>query len=260
MVLASRGLPPLWLVGATLLGGMLTAGSANAINQYLERDIDSKMKRTSSRPLPRHAVSPTGAIVFAVALGVAGFAWLATVVNLLAATLAAGAILFYVLVYTVWLKRRTPQNIVIGGAAGAVPVLVGWAAVTGTIEPPALVLFAIIFVWTPPHFWALAVRYREDYAGAEVPMMPVGKGVGRTANEILAYSVVLLVVTLAMSVIGGLGALYAVVALVLGLGFIYRAVRLHAEQDGAAALKLFRYSTSYLALLFLAMAVDQLVW
>ncbi len=260
MVLAQRGLPPLWLIGATLLGGMLTAGSANAFNQYLERDIDEKMQRTRSRPLPTHSVGPRGALVFAVAIGIAGFVWLWLVVNLLSALLAVAAIAFYVLVYTLLLKRSTPQNIVIGGAAGAAPVLIGWAAVTNTVEAPAWVMFAIVFFWTPPHFWALAMRYRDDYASAGVPMLPVVRGERSTTFQILAYAIVLVFVTLVLSPVGGLGVVYASSAVILGVGFLYRAVVLRFQPSGQTAFRLFRYSVSYLALLFAAIAVDRLVW
>lgn len=260
MVLAARGMPSLGLMAATLLGGMLTAGSANALNQYLERDIDEKMKRTRSRPLPMHAVDPRAALVFAIVLGITGFVWLTVVVNPLSAVLAASAILFYVVVYTLLLKRSTPQNIVIGGAAGAVPVLVGWSAVTGTVGAPAWVMFAIIFLWTPPHFWALAMRYRDDYAAAGVPMLPVVRGERATTLQILLYAIVLVGVTLFLSPVGGLGVVYASTAAVLGGGFIYRAFRLRWEPDPESALKLFRYSVSYLGLLFAAIAVDRLVW
>lgn len=260
MVLAAAGLPSLWLVAATLAGGVMTAGSANALNQYLERDIDAQMDRTRSRPLPMQTIEPRRALVFAIALGIAGFVWLTLLVNLLSALLAASAIAFYVLVYTVWLKRSTPQNIVIGGAAGAVPVLVGWAAVTGTVEAPAWVMFAIVFLWTPPHFWALAMRYRDDYERAGVPMLPVVKGTSETTAQVLLYATVLVAATLVMSLVGGLGALYAVSATALGLGFLYRAVRLRVEPNGTTALKLFRYSVTYLALLFAAMAVDRVMW
>ncbi len=260
MVLAEHGLPSVWLMGATLLGGMLTAGSANALNQYLERDIDEKMKRTRSRPLPSHTIGPQSALVFAIAVGIAGFVWLAVVVNVLSALLAASAILFYVLVYTLLLKRSTPQNIVIGGAAGAVPVLVGWAAVTGTIGAPAWVMFSIIFLWTPPHFWALAMRYRDDYAAAGVPMLPVVRGDRSTTSHIVLYTLVLVVATLLLEPVGGLGALYVLSAALLGGGFIYRAVRLRWEPNAETALKLFRYSVSYLGLLFAAIAVDRLIW
>ena len=260
MVLAEHGLPSVWLMAATLLGGMLTAGSANALNQYLERDIDEKMKRTRSRPLPSHSVEPRSALVFAIVVGVAGFVWLAVIVNVLSALLAASAILFYVLVYTLLLKRSTPQNIVIGGAAGAVPVLVGWAAVTGTIGAPAWVMFSIIFLWTPPHFWALAMRYRDEYAAAGVPMLPVVRGDRSTTSQILLYALVLVVVTLLLEPVGGLGALYVLSAALLGGGFIYRAVRLRWEPSAETAIKLFRYSISYLGLLFAAIAVDRLIW
>jgi protoheme IX farnesyltransferase len=260
MVLAAQGLPSVWLMVATLVGGMLTSGSANALNQYLERDIDEKMRRTRSRPLPSHSVGPGAALIFAIVLGVAGFVWLATLVNVLSGLLAVAAIVFYVGVYTLLLKRTTPQNIVIGGAAGAVPVLVGWAAVTGTVEAPAWVMFLIIFLWTPPHFWALAMRYRDDYAAAGVPMLPVVRGDNAVTAQILAYALVLVAATLFLSPVGGLGALYALSAALLGGGFIYRAVQLRWEPNGETALKLFRYSVSYLGLLFAAIAVDRLVW
>jgi heme o synthase len=260
MVLAQRGMPPLWLIGATLLGGVLTAGSANAFNQYLERDIDQKMRRTSSRPLPSHDVPPTGALVFAILIGTIGVVWLWTVVNPLSALLAAGAIAFYVVVYTVLLKRSTPQNIVIGGAAGAAPVLIGWAAVTGSVEAPAWIMFAIVFLWTPPHFWALAMHYRDDYAAAEVPMLPVVRGDAATTLQILLYAVVLVAVTLVLSPVGGLGVVYAAAAALLGGWFVYRAIRLRMDPSGQAAMRMFRYSISYLGLLFAAIAVDRLVW
>ena len=260
MVLAERGFPPLWLIGATLLGGMLTAGSANAFNQYLERDIDVKMERTKGRPLPSANVEPTRALIFAIAIGIAGFVWLWLVVNLLSALLAVAAIAFYVVVYTLLLKRNTPQNIVIGGAAGAAPVLLGWAAVTNTVGAPAWVMFAIVFLWTPPHFWALAMRYRDDYAAAGVPMMPVVRSDASTTFQILAYAIVLVASTLVLEPIGGLGVLYAAVAVGLGAWFIYRALRLRWDPTGQTAFMLFRYSITYLALLFAAIAVDRLMW
>jgi protoheme IX farnesyltransferase len=260
MVLAERGVPSLWLIGATLLGGMLTAGSANAFNQYLERDIDVMMQRTRSRPLPTASVEPARALAFAIVIGVAGFVWLWVIVNLLSAVLALSAIAFYVIVYTVLLKRNTPQNIVIGGAAGAAPVLIGWAAVTNTVGAPAWVMFAIVFLWTPPHFWALAMRYRDDYAKAGVPMLPVVRGDRTTTFQILLYSIVLVAATLVLQVVGGLGLVYAVAAVALGVGFLYRAVRLRSEPTGQMAFGLFKYSVTYLALLFAAIAVDRLVW
>ncbi|MEX0660018.1 MAG: heme o synthase [Egibacteraceae bacterium] len=259
MVVAERGLPSLWLVVTTLVGGTLAAGGANTINSYLERDIDVLMDRTSRRPLVNHKVAPRNALVFGVVLGAASFVWLAATVNVLAAVLAVAAILFYVFVYTMGLKRRTPQNIVIGGAAGCMPVLVGWAAVTGEVGLPAIVLFAIVFYWTPPHFWALALRYREDYARAGVPMLPVVAGVAETARQILLYSIVLVTVTLMFGPIGGMGTIYFVAAVVLGGVFIGYAVALVRDHSEQVAMRLFRYSITYLGLLFTAMAVDAAV-
>jgi len=194
-----------------------------------------------------------------VAIGVAGFVWLAVVVNVLSALLAASAIGFYVLVYTVWLKRTTPQNIVVGGAAGAVPVLVGWAAVTGTVGAPAWLLFAIVFLWTPPHFWALAMRYRDDYEAAGVPMLPVVRGPRETTAQILLYTVALIPVTIALYPVAGMGVIYAAAAGGLGAGFVYQAMRLRREPDATSAMRLFRFSIYYLGLLFAAIAADGLV-
>lgn len=259
MILADRGLPTLWLVVATLLGGTLSAGGANAINQYVDRDIDSVMTRTRRRPLPAHAIEPRRALLFGIALGVVGFLWLAFVVNLLAALLSLAALLFYVFVYTLWLKRSTPQNIVIGGAAGAAPALVGWAAVTGRVQWPAVVLFAVVFVWTPPHFWALSLRYRRDYAAAGVPMLPVVAGDEATIRQILVYAWLLVGVSLALWPVARTGLIYPASAVVLGGIFVARAVHLRAKRSAGAAMSLFRYSLAYLALLFPAVAVDTLV-
>ena len=259
MIIAARGVPSGWLILATLFGGTAAAGSANAINCYYDRDIDERMARTRKRPLPSHKVDPELALEFGVVLGVASFLFLARAVNVLAALLALSAILFYVFVYTMGLKRSTPQNIVIGGAAGAVPVLVGWAAVTGRVEVPALMLFAIIFIWTPPHFWALALRYADDYQEAGVPMLPVVAGVRATQRQILLYSVVLVAATLAFAPIGRMGAIYLVAAAALGAGFMWRAVTLWRSGTMKAAMGLFKFSISYLALLFAAMAVDAIV-
>jgi protoheme IX farnesyltransferase len=260
MVLAQGGLPSLPLVGAVLVGGTLAAGGANAINQYLDRDIDERMRRTRNRPLPRHAVEPRAALLFGLGLSVVSFAWLAITVNLLSAVLAASAIVFYAVVYTAVLKRSTPQNIVIGGAAGCVPVLVAWAAVTNTVGLPALVLFAVIFVWTPPHFWALALRYRSDYEAAGVPMLPVVSGEVETARQILLYSLVLVAVSLVLLPAAGMGLVYLVAAVALGAGFVAWAVRVRrSPAAGPAAIGLFRYSTLYLTLLFVAVAADTLV-
>ena len=256
MVIAQRGLPELGLVLATLLGGTLAAGGANTINSWADRDIDALMHRTERRPLARHEVAPANALRFGIALAVASLAWLAATVNLLSAVLALVALLFYVFVYTLGLKRRTPQNVVIGGAAGCVPVLVGWSAVTGKVGLPALVLFAIVFAWTPPHTWALAFKYREDYARAGVPMLPVVAGAKETARQILLYSVLLVATTLLFGVVGDMGGLYLAAALGLGAVFLTYAVRLLADTSERVAMSLFRYSISYLGLLFAAMAVD----
>jgi protoheme IX farnesyltransferase len=259
MFLAQRGIPSPWLVATTLFGGSLSAASANVINCYLDRDIDSQMRRTRRRPLPAHQVAPLDALRFGLVLGVAGFVWLWATVNLLSAVLATAAILFYVFVYTIGLKRRSTQNIVIGGAAGAVPVLVGWAAVTGRIELPALVLFAIIFYWTPPHFWALSLRYREDYEAAGVPMLPVVRGPRETSHQILYYTLLLVSVTLLLYPAGRMGTIYLVAAVGLGAAFVWRAVGLWRDVSGKRAIRLFNFSNQYLALLFLAMAIDAVV-
>jgi protoheme IX farnesyltransferase len=259
MVVAARGLPGGWLVGATLLGGALAAGGANAINMYVDRDIDAIMRRTASRPLVTGAVTPRAALVFAVTLEVLAFAELWALVNPLSAVLAVCATLFYVFVYTLWLKRSSAQNIVIGGAAGAVPVLVGWAAVRGSLSLAPLVLFAVIVAWTPPHFWALAVKYRDDYAAAEVPMLPAVASVADTARRILAYTFVLWALSLLFAPVAGMGLLYTAAAAVLGAVFVGHAVNLQRHGGVAAAMRMFSYSISYLTLLFGAMALDQLV-
>jgi heme o synthase len=259
MIVAERGFPSLWLVVATLVGGSLAAGSANTINSYLEQDLDEVMERTSRRPLVNHRVPPRNALRFGVVLGVLSFVWLVATTNLLAAALAVGAILVYVFVYTIGLKRRSTQNIVIGGAAGCFPVLVGWAAVTGTVGFPAIVLFLIVFYWTPPHFWTLAMRYREDYERAGVPMLPVVAGYEETARQILLYTIVMVAVTLVFGPIGGMGWIYLVAALVLGAIFIAYAVKLRRTSSVQVAMQLFRYSITYLGLLFTAMAIDAVV-
>jgi heme o synthase len=256
MIVARRGLPPVWLMAATLLGGALAAGGANAINMYVDRDIDRLMHRTSGRPLVTGAVSPRNALVFAIALEVVAFVELWAWVNLLSAALAISATLFYVFVYTLWLKRTSSQNIVIGGAAGAVPVLVGWAAVTDSLSWTPVVMFAVIFVWTPPHFWALAVRYRDDYQAASVPMLPAVATFKRTAREILVYSVILVAVTLLLAAVAKLGVVYVASASVLGLVFVAMALRLWRAATPKAAMQLFSYSITYLTLLFVIMAVD----
>ena len=259
MILAARGMPSPWLILATLAGGTIAAGSANAINCYLDRDIDEIMKRTRRRPLPAHRITPERALRFGFILGAASFLFLSMAVNVLAASLALSAIGFYVFVYTMWLKRSTTQNIVIGGAAGAVPALVGWAAVTGTVGIPALVLFAIVFVWTPPHFWALAMRYSDDYASAGVPMLPAVRGDVETRRQILVYSLVLFATTLVLVPLAAMGPVYVLTAVGLGGTFVYKAMQLWRRSSPALAMRLFKFSIVYLALLFAAVAVDGLV-
>lgn len=259
MILAESSMPSGWLILATLAGGSLAAGGANAVNCFVDRDIDLKMERTSSRPIPSGAVSALGALVFGLALGVAGFAFLATTVNLLTAVLATGALGFYVLIYTVILKRHTSANIVIGGAAGAVPVLCGWSAVTDSLGWPAVVLFLIVFLWTPPHFWALAIKYKEDYRAAGVPMLPVTRGIKGTAKSILIYTAQMIAVTLLLVPVAGMGIIYLVAALSLGVLFISKAIQLWRDETVESAMKVFTYSITYLFVLFVVIAIDVLV-
>jgi protoheme IX farnesyltransferase len=250
------GDPSLGLVFLTCLGGALSAGGAGAINHAIDRDIDRKMTRTADRPVAGGRVSPTAATAFGVLLGCASFVLLSLTVNPLAAALSLSGLLGYVFVYTLWLKRATPQNIVIGGAAGAVPPLVAWAAVTGGVSGTALFLFAIVFFWTPPHFWALSLLMKDDYAKAGVPMLPVVRGEAETRRQILLYTVLLYAVTQLPFCAGGFGVAYLVASMALGAIFIYCAVRLLRSADRRWALRTYLYSLSYLALLFLAMAVD----
>ena len=256
--MAVAGMPSLLVVLATLLGGALAAGSANALNCYWDRDIDQVMSRTRSRALPSHKVGERQALGFGLGLGLASFLLLALVVNLLAALLALSAILFYVGVYTMWLKRTTPQNIVIGGAAGAVPVLVGWAASTGTVSLAAVWMFLIIFLWTPPHFWALSLVLRKDYERAGVPMLPVVRGDAETRKQIVIYMVTLLLGSLTLVAIGTLGWFYLAVALLSGGALLYYAIRLMRTRSLADARAFFWFSNYYLALLFAAMVIDHL--
>jgi protoheme IX farnesyltransferase len=264
MIVAAKGFPRTWLIIATLAGGTLAAGGANAFNMVIDRDIDALMQRTKQRPLVRGVMSARSAALFAFALEIVAFAVLAIWVNVLAAWLALSATAFYVIVYTMILKRRSKQNIVIGGAAGAVPVLVGWAAVTNSLGWTPVLLFLVIFLWTPPHFWALAVRYRDDYQAAHVPMMPVVASLRHTTLEILIYSVVLWALTLLIGTSAHLGWIYAISATVLGAMFTFYALRLyrHARNDKAdvaEAMKMFHFSITYLSALFILMAVDVLV-
>ncbi len=266
MLLAQHGLPPIRLVLATLVGGTLAAGSANTINCYIDRDIDAVMKRTSRRPLVvngRGTIKPWEALAWGIALGAGATLLLGLMANWLAAALADAAILFYIFVYTLLLKRRSPSNIVIGGAAGCFPVLVGWAAVTGTVSLPAVVLFAVIFLWTPPHFWALAMKFKKDYAAANVPMLPVVASPATVARKILWYSYAMVAATLALAPWSGW--IYGVAAAALGAWFLLEAHRLQARvaaaTDGSspAPMRLFHLSIAYLTLLFAAVAVTALL-
>jgi protoheme IX farnesyltransferase len=243
----------------TALGGYLAAGGAGAINHYIERDIDARMSRTSRRPLPSGRIEPRAALWFGIVLGLLSFALFALTVNMVSALLAMAGLLGYVFVYTLWLKPSTTQNIVIGGAAGAVPPLVGWAAAAGQLDASAFYLFAIVFYWTPPHFWALALLIKDDYERTGIPMLPVVDGEPETRRQILLYGWLLLAIT-ALPLIGGLfGVVYGAAALVLGSVFLGLCLRLHRRADRRSALLLFHYSLAYLALLFAAMALDHLV-
>lgn len=259
MAIAYRGLPPLGLVLATLLGGALAAGSANSINCYIDRDIDQIMGRTQRRSLPAGKVQPTPALIFGVVLGVVSFVVLFAFVNLLSAILAVSAILFYVFVYTLGLKRTSAQNIVIGGAAGAVPVLVGWAAVTNNVSLAAIWMFAIIFYWTPPHFWALSLLIQKDYEKAGVPMLPVVMGERETRKQIFLYSLLLLAVTLVLFMIHAMGYIYLIGAIILGGILLYMAVRLLLDDSKKWARTLFWYSNCYLAAIFAVMVIDRVI-
>jgi protoheme IX farnesyltransferase len=259
MVVAERGLPSLWLIAATVVGGTMSAGGANAINMYVDRDIDKLMDRTKKRPLVSGAMSPRAALTFAIALEAVAFVFLWATVNFLSAVLALSACLFYVFVYTLWLKRTSSSNIVIGGAAGAAPVLIGWSAVTNELDWPPIILFAVIFVWTPPHFWALAIRYKDDYAKADVPMLPVVASVRTVASRMLLYTVLLVGITVLFAPVADMGNLYLGSALVLGAIFIAGSVKLLKDATPALAMRVFGWSITYLTLLFGAMAADQLL-
>ena len=259
MVLAQQGWPSTWLVIAVVFGGALAAGGANTINSYIERDRDKLMKRTADRPIPTGLIAPINALIFGVALNVIAFAVIAAVANVLAALLTMSATLFYVFVYTIWLKPRTQQNIVIGGAAGAVPVLVGWAAVTGHVAAAAWVMFAIIFTWTPAHFWALAMKYRDDYAAADFPMLSVLRSPRETAQHITVYAAFTAAVTLLLGLATDVGPVYVVSATLLGVAFILRALRLVQHPDPNRAIKFFSFSNVYLMLVFFAAMADVFV-
>ncbi len=257
MVLAARGWPGTTLVLTTLIGGALSAGGANALNSYFDRDIDEVMRRTRARPLARHEIQPRNALIFGIVLGTAGFAWLGVFTNLLAALISTAALLFYVFVYTIALKRSTVQNIVIGGAAGAAPVLVGWAAVTNTIGLPAWVLFLVVFYWTPPHFWALAIRYKDDYEAAGVPMLPVVSGVEVTTRRMLLYTGVMVGVSLLLVPVASMSWIYLGAAIGLGAWFLWDTWRVYRRPEDA--MRLFTTSTVYLSALFASVMLDVLV-
>ena len=250
------GSPTLGLILVTCLGGYLTAGGAGAVNHYYDRDIDLAMARTADRPVPSGRVAPTAALLYGCGLAAAGFLLLWSQVNLLAASLSFSGFLGYVFVYTVWLKRRTPQNIVIGGAAGAIPPLVGWAATTGSLSGTSLYLFAIVFFWTPPHFWALSILMKDEYAKVGVPMLSVVRGEAETRKQILVYTVLLYAVTQLPFCAGGFGTIYLISSLTLGAAFIGGSVALYRNADRRTALQLYLFSLAYLALLFVSMVAD----
>ncbi|MGO9584140.1 MAG: heme o synthase [Acidimicrobiales bacterium] len=256
MFVAVKGVPPIRSIVLTVLGGALAAGGANAMNMVYDRDIDAMMERTKHRPLVTGVISPGGAVAFALLLEAAAFSLLASTVNLLSAVLAVSATAFYVGVYTMWLKRSSPQNIVIGGAAGAVPVLVGWSAVTGRLSLVPFLMFGLIFLWTPPHFWALAVRYRDDYSAARVPMLPSIANMTKVTRQILCYTLALVALSLVLMPIAHFGLIYAATAIVLGGAFVLYAVGLWRDPTPGRAMKLFGFSITYLTGLFVAMGVD----
>lgn len=259
MVLAAGGWPETSLVVWTVLGGALAAGGANAINMFIDRDIDGLMERTRNRPLVTGRISPRNALFFALVLEVAAFALLAWSSNVLAACLAISATLFYVFVYSMWLKRTSRQNIVIGGAAGAVPVLVGWAAVRNDVSWSAIVLFLVIFLWTPPHFWALAIRHADDYRAASVPMLPVVESAATTVRTMGWYSIAVVLASLALVPLNDMGVVYLVSAVVLGVAFVALTFGLGATPTQRAAMRVFSFSISYVTLLFIALTLDVLV-
>ena len=259
MFVAEQGTPSLWLIIATMVGGSLAAAGANSFNMVLDADIDKRMNRTSNRPLVTGAITPKEATVFASVLEIGAFIWLLSFVNLFSAFLAISATAFYVFVYTMWLKRSSTSNIVIGGAAGAVPDLIGWTAVTGTLGWAPILLFSVIFFWTPPHFWALAINYRDDYAAAEIPMLPVVTGLKETGRQIVLYSVVLIAFSVAFFFVAEMGSYYLVTAIGLGALFLFFALNILFNPVEKNATRLFRYSITYIFLLFSSMVVDVLL-
>ena len=259
MIVADEGLPSILLILATLLGGTLSAGGANAINMYIDRDIDPLMERTKNRPLVTGVLSPSEALTFAISIEALAFLWLWLTVNLLSAFLAVGACLFYVFIYSLWLKRTSTSNIVIGGAAGAAPVLIGWTAVENSLDWPPFILFALIFLWTPPHFWALAIRYRKDYHSAKIPMLPVIAGPEFTGTKMVLYSLEVWATSIIFAPVAGMGAIYLCGALILGAVFVYLSLQVRRHKTEQSAMRLFGFSITYLTLLFLIIAIDELV-
>ena len=259
MIVADEGLPSILLILATLLGGTLSAGGANAINMYIDRDIDPLMERTKNRPLVTGVLSPREALTCAISIEALAFLWLWLTVNLLSAFLAVGACLFYVFIYSLWLKRTSTSNIVIGGAAGAAPVLIGWTAVENSLDWPPFILFALIFLWTPPHFWALAIRYRKDYHSAKIPMLPVIAGPEFTGTKMVLYSLEVWAASIIFAPVAGMGAIYLCGALILGAAFVYLSLQVRRHKTEQSAMRLFGFSITYLTLLFLIIAIDELV-
>jgi protoheme IX farnesyltransferase len=262
MILAQNGLPSLWLVIATLIGGSLSAGSASAFNCYIDRDIDRLMKRTQKRPLVTGELSDREALVFAWVIGLGSIVWLAVFTNLLAAALSLVAILVYVFVYTLWLKRRTSQNIIWGGIAGCFPVLIGWAAVTGSLTWAPVILFGVVFLWTPPHYWPLSMKYRDEYQAASVPMLAVVRGRTIVGLQVILYAWATVVCSLLLIPVADMGVLYTVIAAVAGAWFIYESHRLYGQairHDKVTPMRVFHSSISYLTLLFLAVGIDPLL-
>ena len=259
MIVAEEGIPSVWLIIATVFGGTLAAGGANAINMYIDRDIDKLMERTKNRPLVTGVLTSTEALSFAIAIEAIAFVWLWIFVNLLSAVLAASACLFYVFVYSLWLKRSSTSNIVIGGAAGAVPVLIGWSSVTNSIDWPPIILFLVIFLWTPPHFWALAIRYKDDYSNAEVPMLPVIEGTKVTGYRMVLYAFQVWAASLIFVPVADMGVVYLITAIVMGAIFTLFSFQVMINPIKKSAMRLFGFSISYITILFSLMAVDQLV-
>lgn len=259
MIVAEEGLPSLWLIIATLFGGTLAAGGANAINMYIDRDIDKLMERTKGRPLVTGILSPREALIFAVGIEILAFVWLWLFVNFLSAVLATAACLFYVFIYSLWLKRSSTSNIVIGGAAGAVPVLIGWSSVTNSLDWPPIILFLLIFLWTPPHFWALAIRYREDYSNAEVPMLPVVVGTKVTGYRMVLYAFQVWAMSLIFLPVADMGLIYLISAISLGAMFTFFSFQVMLKPTRKSAMRLFGFSITYITMLFSLIAIDQLV-